>query len=269
MHAELKSTGTTSGQALARQESAIEEVQRTIEGLQAFQQQSSIAQSQRVRERERSMLASTAQLLATQRNIQIRLDAVQAAAAVRTAQGLSHAPRQPSSAPDTQPTASVMLTASLVRWKCLDPCTCMCHRRYTTRSPQFLSRFLGLLFLGYAGLPMITPSCDSKECTQRASPVAVAAYYFPLWLLARVVSFTMKVSHFEGPQFSLRVSRVIDGGSSIFGLVQNGETSAVKELLQQRITSPFDISHTSGYSALMVSQPEWPCVHNERLIICG
>ena len=254
MHAELKSTGVISGQAIARQESAIEEVQRKIEGLQAFQQQSSAAQTQRSRERERGMLDSTSKLLATQRNIEIKLDAVQAAATISAAQGLSPTPKQPESALDPQHLHSVEVPASLVRWSCLNSCACACHRRYTAKSPNFLSRFCGLLFLGYVGLPVITPSCNVSECAYRASPVAVVTYHFPLWFLARVVSVAMKGSYFEGPQFCLRVSRVIDGSSNIFSLVERGETGALRQALQKRIVSPFDISHTTGLSLLMVSQ---------------
>ena len=254
MHAELKTAGMTSEQTLARQKRAIEDVRRKIEGLQAFQQQSFAAQIQRSTEYERGWLASSTQLLATQQNIEIKLDAVQAEAAVRTAKGLNTAPRQLSPARNAQSMHSLEVTASVVHWKCLNFCTCVCHRRSTIKSAQFLSRLFGLLFLGYAGLPTLTPSCDIKECIQRTSPAAVVSYHFPPWLLARVVSITMKASYFEGPQVSLRVSRVIDGASNAFVFAQRGTTDAVKELFQKRIVSPFDIGHTTGLSILTVSQ---------------
>ena len=256
IHGELKLTGSTSEQSLARQESAIRETQRKIEELQAFQQHSLAAQNQRFDERERRMLASNTQFFETQRKIEIKLDTFQAAAVLKTAQGLTIAPRQSSPAADSRSAHSVMVAASFVPWRCSDHCTCVCHRRYTKRSPQFLNRVFGLLFLGYAGLPIMTPSCDSKECIQRASSVTMVSYRFPLWLLTRVVSFTIRLSNFEGPQFSLRVSRVIDGSSQIFGYIQHGQVNRVREVLQKRLITPFDISHTSGLSALMVGQPE-------------
>ena len=100
---------------------------------------------------------------------------------------------------------------------------------------------------------MVTPRCDVNACTQRTSPTAVFAYYFPQWLVARVALLTVKLSSYDGPQFSLRVSRVVDGNSNIFGYIQRGEIDNVRELLRQRVMSPFDVSHTKGTTVLMVS----------------
>ena len=252
LHIELRSTGSTSGQILVTQGIAIEAVKREIEELKVSQQHTETARHQRATEQENKVQSSETQILAGQYRLEMKIDAIQAERAVRAAHRLAVSPAQPSSSDATQSTYPILVSASRTQWKCSPHCMCACHRRYNAKSPQILRRFLGLLFLGYAGLPMITPPCDTKFCMQPTSPNAIVTYHFPLWLLARVVAVAIKLSMHEGPQFSLRVSRVVDGSSGLFMAIQFGNVDQVKALLYKRIDSPFDVSSVTGYSALMV-----------------
>ena len=134
--------------------------------------------------------------------------------------------------------------------RCSGSCMCTCHHRRSKETPHFLKRFFGILFLGYTGFPLITPPCDIHACIRR--PTAVITYFFPSWLITRVFLMVMRVSLHDGPQISIRVPRVISGSSKIFYSAKIGDVDSIKEILQQRIGSPFDVDYFSGYTALMV-----------------
>ena len=251
---EVQNIKTTSKQATSGQKSAIESLEQRMFCLQTFQQQSLATQNRSLTQHTNRLITSTTQLLAAQQNIQIRLDTLQAAAVLRAAQDLATSSAQPPSPKTATSPQTILVPASLVRWKCSSYCSCACHRRYTAKSPQLLNLFFGMLFGGYVGLPMVTPPCDVRSCNQRAHPAVMAVYSFPHWLLARVVYLSVKLSTYEGPQFSLRISRVIDGASNVFHFIEYDRIDELKEVLRQRTFSPFDISHNTGFSILMVGR---------------
>ena len=134
-------------------------------------------------------------------------------------------------------------------------CSCACHCRSTWRSPQFLQFFLGLLFTGYTGLPILNPRCDVDECVQSSQSSIYFKYFFPPWLLACVVEYYVRISRSYGISQCFRMSNVISNGAPIFLLALNGEINGLKKLLSSRKGSPFDVSLINGGTALLVSSP--------------
>ena len=135
---------------------------------------------------------------------------------------------------------------------CALDCSCACHSRSIWKSPPYLRNFLGLLFTGYTGLPIINPKCDRIGCIQMSQSSIYIRYFFPPWLLSSVMEFYIRISRSYGISQCLRVSNVVETGAQIMLFAVNGETEKLKELLAIRKGSPFDVD-LHGQTALQVS----------------
>ena len=147
------------------------------------------------------------------------------------------------SKPTTQVTTTMGLQIHLARQfdSCTD-CSCACHSRCAWRSPSYLKDFLGLLFIGYTGLPILNPRCDAVECIQNSQSSVYFRYLFPPWLLACALEYYIRISQSSGVSQCLRVSNVLPQGAAIFLLTRSGDTEGLKKLLSSRKGSPFDIN---------------------------
>ena len=141
---------------------------------------------------------------------------------------------------------------TLTCWQCSSGCPCSCHRHYRRhRIPTLLDRFLGILFVGYLGLPYLNGPCDSPQCCQRSSPGILISYIFPAWLLARTMIILMRISSSYGPELLIRIPRIISYNASIFQCIHTGNVNEIKRLFERGLSSPFDVD-PSGLSGLMV-----------------
>ena len=122
---------------------------------------------------------------------------------------------------------------------CIPGCTCCCHHQSTWKGPQSLRTFLGLLFIGYTGLPLLSPKCDEEGCLEKSGPVIHMRYYFPAWFTAQAVEFFAQISKPEGLTQSLRVSQIVWGEAKIFRLCRDGDVEGLKLLLTSRKCSPY------------------------------
>lgn len=76
-------------------------------------------------------------------------------------------------------------------------CSCRCHAYTRLHTTQLLQTIVSQLFVGYAGFPALTGSCDQPDiCKGTAQSFVQNNYYFPPWFLARAVSFTLRTSDF-------------------------------------------------------------------------
>lgn len=76
------------------------------------------------------------------------------------------------------------------RWN--TSCRCSCHIEYYMKSPRFLNRVLGSLFIGYCAIPrLLTGSCDNTGCANHSTATVKLNYRFPYWALWRVISVTL------------------------------------------------------------------------------
>ena len=209
--------------------------------------------SRMLRRTEATLYGPITQLLAAQQRLEKKLDTIEAMTVVKTVQITTNSLILPSSSDIPSVSRSVHVPTTNDRWDCSGDCTCICHTRTLVKTPNFFEWFLGVLFLGYTGMPRISPRCNIITCAQRSSPSTTVLYIFPAWFLARAISITMRLSCFDGPQLTLRVPRRVVGHSAIFLYSSMGDIASLKEILSQRKGSPFDIDYDTGETALMVS----------------
>ena len=236
-----------------KQESIAGIFQTKLVDLTVHLQQSEASRDQRSTRHEIAIQEPLTRLLAAQQRLELKLDFAEATSIARAARITTSAAIRPISSDRTHVTQSLCISASISRIKCSDVCTCICHYHQTKKTPAFLGRFFGNLFIGYTGLPKVVQPCDDHDCIQRTSPMAVVTYFFPLWLLARALFLTVKLSSCDGPQFCLRVPRVVRSNSAIMEFASRGDVGGVKQVLQERLGSPFDCEFYIGSSPLGVS----------------
>ena len=192
------------------------------------------------------------------------MDNIKATHIARVAESEVQALRQDNGAPISHSigtTSSVRVSMSSFHWQCEDSCICVCHYRQTWRTPGLLNRFLGMLFIGYAGIPYITPPCDSQDCVQRSCPMTLITYLFPSWFLARIFVFAARFSSMNGLEFNIRIPRIVSSTSIIFDLCYQGDVQGLKALFLQGLSSPFDVDNLRGQTPLHVRR-------SQRFIYC-
>ena len=133
-------------------------------------------------------------------------------------------------------------------------CNCVCHKKSHVRTPKMLNNFLGNLFVGYTGLPLISPRCNESLCYRRSKSSMRINYYFPSWFLMRVVSIMAAYSN-QGPEMLLRVKRLCPANAEIFSFACLGNVEGIKYLFENGLASPHDVEYGTGISALYASLP--------------
>ena len=128
------------------------------------------------------------------------------------------------------------------RSTCNNWCSCACHIR---RSLSFLNT----LFIGYSGLPFFTASCDQKACFRRSRSSMRFTFYFPSWFLARAVLANAAYSPHSGPEFLLRVPKIIPPRSDIFHFAETGNLQGIQNLFERGLASVHDLD-MSGSTVL-------------------
>src|SRR5436190_6471874 len=63
----------------------------------------------------------------------------------------------------------IQLRAGCYRKTCRPWCSCCCHVRKSVKMPHSLRGFLGSLFVGYSGVPFVTPPCNERQCSRRST----------------------------------------------------------------------------------------------------
>lgn len=154
-----------------------------------------------------------------------------------------------------QYTPEVQLALSLQyprgsRSGCSNWCSCACHIR---RSRSVLNT----LFVGYSGLPFFTASCNQKACRRRSRSSMRFTFYFPSWFLTRAVLANAAYSPNSGPEFLLRVPKIIPPRSDIFHFAETGNRQGIQDLFERGLASVHDIDMSGStilYFALNTSQ---------------
>lgn len=139
------------------------------------------------------------------------------------------------------------------RTQCEGWCSCSCHQVNYLRTPQSADLALGSMFIGLSGFPVRRQRCSEKRCRKQSIPTLKVAYHFPLWLLARVVHFSLSLTYMDGPRVSLHVPRVVESNAKIFSLAVQGDLSNMKNLFRDGLASPYDVCAGNGRTALHVS----------------
>lgn len=138
---------------------------------------------------------------------------------------------------------------------CRSGCICTCHKPKRTATPALVDRLLGQMFVGYAGLPLLSTKCDSKECEKAQVPNVNLEYWFPLGLFwSQIIRLQVGYQPNVGPQFSLSTLRRVSDSAQCVNFALNGDIDGLKDLFIRGLASPRDVSSTRGYSLLRVSQ---------------
>jgi hypothetical protein len=146
-------------------------------------------------------------------------------------------------------------TAQFPRTSCTPWCSCACHREWRFRTPRVLEQFVGSLFIGYSGLPVLRPPCNEQSCHLQSQPLTYVTYFFPKWFLTRMVTFMMTITPLAGPVASLKVQRTVPGNSDIFNFAKLGDMNGIKDLFDNGLASPHDVQFDSGITPLHVRLP--------------
>ncbi|UKZ94415.1 uncharacterized protein TrAFT101_009287 [Trichoderma asperellum] len=133
---------------------------------------------------------------------------------------------------------------------CRKHCSCSCHTQRNSASPAFLNNVLGRLFVGYAGMPAMSPKCDNQECQGSRSGKISLEYWFPASVWSRILRMELSFHHAAGPSLQLDMLRIIPDNSQCINFAVDGNIGGLKFLFDRGLASPRDVSSKRGYSLL-------------------
>ncbi|KAG8419419.1 hypothetical protein J3458_004287 [Metarhizium acridum] len=133
---------------------------------------------------------------------------------------------------------------------CRRDCHCSCHTLKRSSSPAFLSNLLGRLFVGYTGLPVLSPKCDNAVCQASRSSKVSVEYWFPANFWSNIIQMELSYHQTTGPSLQLRTLRGVPDNAQCVNFALNGNMDGLKFLFRQGLASPRDVSTTRGYSIL-------------------
>ncbi len=137
---------------------------------------------------------------------------------------------------------------------CRPGCSCVCHTQRRTATPGLMDRVIGQLFVGYAGLPLLSPKCDAETCGKTQSTHVSVEYWFPLgFCWSQIIRLQLGYRPSLGPQLQLSTLRRVPDSAQCVNFALEGNIEGLKSLFKQGLASPRDVSSTRGYSVLRVS----------------
>jgi hypothetical protein len=151
----------------------------------------------------------------------------------------------------------VSIRASCYKPTCRPWCSCKCHVRRSMRTPEAMTGFLGSLFVGYSGVPVLTQPCTERQCRRRSSLRVIASYQFPQWVWGRALFAAVASSRMTGPEMLIRVQNKIPFASETYQFCLNGNVTSLQRHFDHGLASPYDVD-TDGLSLLHVSLSIYP-----------
>lgn len=149
-------------------------------------------------------------------------------------------------------THSLQIRASCYRKTCRPWCSCRCHIRREIRTPGLAKKFIGSLFVGYSGIPVVTEPCNERQCRKRSSSRVIVSYQFPGWFWTRSLLASFMTANVAGPEMLIRISNTIPFASETYQQCQTGNAFGLLRLFENGSASPFDLD-PDGLSLLRVS----------------
>lgn len=137
---------------------------------------------------------------------------------------------------------------------CRSGCLCACHVQTRSATPGLVDRVLGQMFVGYAGLPLLSPTCDNDSCEKYQTAHVSVEYWFPLgFVWSKIIRFQLTYQPNFGPHLELSTLRRVPDSAQCVNFALNGNIDGLKDLFKRGLASPRDVSTTRGYSVLRVS----------------
>ena len=132
---------------------------------------------------------------------------------------------------------------------CSSTCVCACHMQSKAPAPAFVTRVLGHLFVGAAGMPFLSTKCDFHACKSSRAPRVTVEYWFPMGVFwSQIIRLQVGYQANMGPQFSLRSLRRVPDSSPCVYYAMHGNIAGLKDLFRRGQASPWDVSSTRGYT---------------------
>lgn len=114
-----------------------------------------------------------------------------------------------------------------------------------------LNRVLGQLFIGYTGLPYLSPKCNDERCVKSGVRKISIEYWFPLgFLSSTIVRMQAGYQPNIGSLFQLQTLNSVPDNAQCVNFTLNGNIEGLKYLLSNGLASPRDISLGRGYTLL-------------------
>jgi hypothetical protein len=138
--------------------------------------------------------------------------------------------------------------------RCVQLCSCVCHRRGQLAAPRILEETLGYLIVGYAGSLFSKVKCSQTMCANSHAQRGLRLdlkYFFPKWLLRKVFFMTLEVAEAQ-PTFLIAVRNVIPLNGKLYTSTHAGDVAQLKYLFDNRLAYPNDIGGMYGDTALHV-----------------
>lgn len=152
---------------------------------------------------------------------------------------------------------TLSITTSSVKAKCDRFCRCQCHIITSYRTPRWMKSFIGSLYFGYSGTPILNRRpCNYSQCRQSGRPITNFTYHFPRWAVSRVLSLTGRLDDLSGlgASWTVRIPRVIPSNANIWWQISYGSVIQVQNSFTKGLASPFDVD-AEGNSLLNVCIP--------------
>ncbi|KAI9780713.1 MAG: hypothetical protein M1816_002762 [Peltula sp. TS41687] len=167
-------------------------------------------------------------------------------------------PRQYSSAASNMSTPSrparaegVGVQVAQYSTTCRAGCACACHVQKKSATPTLINRVLGQLFIGYAGLPLLSSKCNMASCEKSQGPRVSVEYWFPLGVFwSQIIQLQVGFQSNIGPQFQLRTFRRVPDSAQCVNFALDGNIEGLIDLFKRGLASPRDVSETRGYTLL-------------------
>ena len=136
---------------------------------------------------------------------------------------------------------------------CRSGCPCSCHVQGRSSTPGIVDRVFGKMFVGYAGLPFLSPTCNTSSCEKSQAAHVSLEYWFPFgFVWSQIIRFRLTYEPNVGPQFELSSLRRVSDSAQCVNYALNGNIDGLKDLFRRGLASPRDVSTTRGYSVLRV-----------------
>ena len=141
------------------------------------------------------------------------------------------------------------------RIHCRNWCPCSCHvkKKVKMAVPGIMESLLGKMFIGYAGLPVFSKSCDFEGCRDRQNVAATMEYWFPWWFVSMNLKMQLQYLPNAGPQMQLSTTRRVPDTSQSVEFALRGDIAGLKHLFAHGLASPRDVSDSRGFTLLRVS----------------
>ena len=142
---------------------------------------------------------------------------------------------------------------------CRSGCPCSCHVQANSSTPGVIDRVFGQMFVGYAGLPFLSPKCNTAICEKSQAAQISLEYWFPLgFVWSQIIRFRLTYEPHVGPQFELSSLRRVPDSAQCVNFALKGNIEGLTDLFRRGVASPRDVSTTRGYSVLRACQPFAP-----------